>query len=184
MIAFSQNLPIVKWSEDRNIALDEEWIIASIYQSAELAGYYDWEMCGHVAKAILFFLRRDFQGNCLSAEQLEAIMRRSISGIGYPEIAACAQLIAPRVNIYLPDIARQAPYEILFFPTLRERLSEAKDILVSGIRLEGLRSCVKILENCKKWRPACQRLSEDIVVFARQHLQTQEDELGIELVIC
>lgn len=184
MIAVSHNLPLIKWSEERNVPLTEDWILASIYQSAELAGFYDWDMSGHVTKAILFFLQRDYPKNSLTIDELEDIMRRSLAGIGYPEIAPHVQLIAPRVSIYLPDLARQAPYEIIFFHILRERLSEAKNILVSGIRLEGLRSCVKILDNCKKWKPTCQRLSEEIVAFTRQHLKTQKDDLGVELVIC
>lgn len=184
MISLPQNLPMVRWADQRDIPLSEEWLEASLYQSAELAGIYDWDMCGQVARAIIFFLQRDFHENMISIEQMEHMMRKSLHGIGCTFLIPYVQLVPPCFHIYLPDIARQAPYELLFFSALGERLHEALQAVVRGVKLEGLRDTVKMLNNRRRWMPDCQNLSEEIVAFSRKYLQKDEEEMGLELVIC
>ena len=184
MIAVGNQLPHVPWKEDRNIPLSEGWIAESLEHSARLAGLEGWQWSAEVARAIVHFLQRDYHQPLISVEELTLVLERSLTGIGYPEVARHAQMVAPRVNIYLPDLARQAPYELLFFTALRERLQEARHVIVRGVKLEGLRTCVKMLRSRKRWRSRCESLGDEIVLFSRQQLASGNPAGNpVELVI-
>jgi len=148
-----------------------------------MAGFNNWEMSEQVAKAILYFIQRDFCAQVLSVEDLRSIIRKSLRGIGYPNVAEQALVVAPRLNIHLPDLARQAPYELLFFLHLKTCLHEARRIVVRGVRLQGLRHAVKIIDGCRHWRPSCDRLSHEIVQFTRLHAVLSNDE-PLDILIC
>ncbi|MFH1066971.1 MAG: hypothetical protein V1746_03635 [bacterium] len=181
MIAPSSPLPFVQWQRQKIVPLSQDWLEISLLQSAEKAGVPHWPLCGEIAQAILYFFLCDFSGHLISAEDLQKIMRRSLEGIGRHEIAQHVRLAPPRISIYLPDIARQAPYELLFFPNLKTKLSEATQARVRGIKLEGLRRCVKMLSSSDYWRDQCQTLNDEIVSFSREHLSVLAP--NVELLI-
>jgi hypothetical protein len=172
MIAFAQPLPLVAWHRNRNVPLSEGWIAESLKLSARRAGRGDWTHAEEVARAIAFFLSQDYNGSVISTAELRELMRRSLQGIGCTDIVPHLGLAAPRVSIYLPDLARRSAIELVFFHQLRQRLHEALEVVVQGIRLEDLRKCVKILDGSRKWNRACQHLGDEIVTFSRQHLAT------------
>jgi hypothetical protein len=98
------------------------------------------------------------------------MVRRSLEGIGYEEIAAQSLIVPPRVSISLLELAARAPYELEFYPLLKERLGDALDVQVAGVRLEGLRDCSKILDAAGRWRETCVRISDDIIYFCRSYM--------------
>lgn len=170
MIAPSSPLPFVQWQRKKMVPLSQDWLEISLLQSAEKAGVPHWPLCGEIAQAILYFFLCDFNSHLISAEDLKKIMRRSLEGIGRHEIAEHVQLAPPRLSLYLPDIAYQSPYELLFFANLKAKLSETAQTRVRGIRLEGLRRCVKMIAGSAYWNTECQVLNDEIVTFARKHL--------------
>jgi hypothetical protein len=172
MIALPQSLPLVAWHSSRNVPLSESWLSESIHLSARRAGHPDWGYADEVAKAITFFLQQDYPGSVITTGELREIMRRSLDGIGCSDIATHVRLVAPRVSIFLPELARRSGLELLFFQQLRERLQESLQVVVQGIRLEGIRNCVKILDGSRKWDRGCQRLNDEIVLFTRRHIDT------------
>ena len=99
------------------------------------------------------------------------MVRRSLEGIGYAEIARESLIVPPRVSISLTEIAQRAPYEIEFYPLLRERLGDAIEVQVAGVRLEGLRDCTKILDAAGSWRQTCCRINDEIIHFCRTYMQ-------------
>ena len=181
MIASACKLPWVLWNSHRQVPLSEGWLAESICQSAHQVGLNRWEeLSSNVARGIAYFLEKNYRGQSISVDQVKLLMERSLAGIGYPQLADQVSLVAPRVNISLAEIARQTHYELLFFQTLRERIQEAMDVVVRGIRLEGLKPCVKILEGSSHWRKRCQILSNEIVSFSRLHIGVRD----VELLIC
>ncbi|GAB4252901.1 MAG: hypothetical protein OHK005_20190 [Candidatus Methylacidiphilales bacterium] len=170
MIAPGQRLPMVQWRNCRSVPLSVGWLTESLVASAERAGARDWSWSGEVAKAISHYLEHEFDGQTITTDQLTEVLRRSLRGIGCGEIALRATVVAPRVSIYLPDLARQTGMELLFFRLLRHRLEEAMEVVVRGVRLEGIRPCVKILGGSKTWRSRCEALSDEIVMFTRQQM--------------
>lgn len=170
MIAPGQRLPMVQWRNCRTVPLSEGWLAESLVVSAQRAGARDWSWSGEVAKAISYYLEHEFDGPTITTEQLTKVLQCSLRGIGCGDIAARVTVVAPRVSIYLPDLAQQTGMELLFFRLLRHRLEEAVEVVVRGVRLEGIRPCVKILGGSKTWRTRCEALSDEIVRFTRQQL--------------
>lgn len=173
---------MVQWRNVRAVPLSIGWLAESLEASAERAGAGNWSWSGEVAQALGRYLEREFSGQTITTDQLAELMRRSLCGIGCGHIASQVAVVAPRVNIYLPDLAHQAELELMFFRLLRERLEEAVAVVVRGVRLEGLRPCVKILGGSKSWGNRCESLNDEIVAFSRHHLQGAS-RLPVDLVI-
>jgi hypothetical protein len=170
MIALPQKLPHVIWKNDRLVPLSEGWLAESIERAAAAAGLLRWHLAPEVARAIAIYLENDWVAPALPLEHLQEMIRRSLEGIGYEKIARQSVIVPPRVSISLPDLASRAPYEIEFYPLLKERLGDALDVQVAGVRLEGLRDCSKILDAAGRWRRTCVRISDEIIYFCRSYM--------------
>ena len=170
MIALPQRLPHVIWRNDRLVPLSEGWLAESIEHSAAAAGHHRWHLASEVARAIAVYLENDWVAPSLPVDHLVEMVRRSLEGIGYDHIAQKSVIVPPRVSISLMELAMRAPYEIEFYPLLKERLADALEVQVGGVRLEGLRDCSKRLDSAGRWRPTCVRISDEIIFFCRSYL--------------
>jgi hypothetical protein len=170
MIALPQRLPHVIWNKDRLVPLSEGWLAESIEHAAAAAGMPRWELAPEVARAIAVYLENDWIAPALPLDHLQEMVRRSLEGIGFAQIACQSLIVPPRVSISLTDIANRAPYEIEFYPLLRQRLDDALEVQVAGVRLEGLRDCTKILDAAGRWRRTCVRISDDIIHYCRSFI--------------
>lgn len=182
MIANAHPLPQIIWNNGRLVPLSEGWLAESIQQSAAAAGHESWNMTNEVARAIAHYLENDWISPALSLENLREMVRRSLEGIGHSEIAEASFIVPPRVSISLTDLALSAPYPLEFFPLLRCRIQDAVEVPVSGVRLEGLRDCAKILDSAQRWRRTCDDIRDDIVIYARACLLLHKPQ-NIELMI-
>jgi hypothetical protein len=182
MICFPQRLPNVIWCNHRMVPLSEGWLEESINDSAHRAGYANWEMSGHVATALAQYFEDECRATAISVEALEMMIRKSLEGIGFGDVAACSQVAPPRVNIYLPELAAHANMELRFFPLLRAKLEEAVNLQVRGVRLVGMRECVKILDSARKWRTTCRQLTQQIIGFSVDCLEKRTHS-PIDLVV-
>src|SRR5277367_6608758 len=120
MIALPQRLPHVIWKNDRLVPLSEGWLAESIESAAEASGYHRWHLAPEVAKAIAVYLENDWVAPALTLDNLREMVKRSLEGIGYEDIAQKSQIVPPRVSISLMEIALRAPMELEFYPALRE----------------------------------------------------------------
>ncbi|HEV3272189.1 MAG TPA: hypothetical protein VGZ93_08415 [Candidatus Methylacidiphilales bacterium] len=170
MIALPQRLPHVIWKNDRLVPLSEGWLAESIEHAAAAAGHPRWYLAPEVARAIAIYLENDWVAPALPLDHLREMVRRSLEGIGFDDIARNSLIVPPRVSISLTEIAIRAPYEIEFYPLLRERLADALEVQVGGVRLEGLRDCTKLLDAAARWRRTCVRISDDIIHFCRSYV--------------
>ncbi len=182
MIALPQRLPHVVWNNDRLIPLSEGWLAESIEHSAADAGYHRWHLAPEVARAIAVYLENDWNSPSLTTAHLREMVRRSLEGIGFNDIADKSMIVPPRVSISLMEIAQTAPLELEFFPRLRARLEDALDVQVGGVKLEGLRDCSKKLDAAARWRRGCIRISDEIIRFCREFV-SQNDPSAVDLVI-
>jgi hypothetical protein len=170
MIALPQRLPHVIWKNGRLVPLSEGWLAESIEHAAAAAGYLRWHLAPEVAKAIAIYLEDESVAPALPIDYLQEMVRRSLEGIGYEEIARESRIVPPRVSISLLELAVRAPYELEFFPLLRQRLGDAVEVQVAGVRLEGLRDCSKVLDAANRWRGTCARISDEIIYFCRTYM--------------
>jgi hypothetical protein len=170
MIALPQRLPHVIWKNGRLVPLSEGWLAESIEHAAAAAGMPRWHLAPEVARAIAVYLENDWTPPALPLDHLQEMVRRSLLGIGFDEIAQKSLIVPPRVSISLAEIAQRAPYEIEFYPLLRQRLDDALEVQVAGVRLEGLRDCSKILDAAGRWRRTCVRINDEIIHFCRSFM--------------
>jgi hypothetical protein len=170
MIALPQRLPHVIWKNDRLVPLSEGWLAESIESAAAAAGHPRWHLAPEVARAIAVYLEDDWVAPALPLDHLREMVRRSLEGIGYEDIARESLIVPPRVSISLMELAARAPYEIEFYPLLKERLADALEVQVGGVRLEGLRDCAKVLDAAGRWRRTCVRISDEIIYFCRSYI--------------
>jgi hypothetical protein len=182
MIAHPHRLPHVVWQNSRLVPLSEDWLIESIEHSARTAGYASCEVASHLARAVALYLEEHCKTPTLTVDILHRLMQTSLEGVGYYEVAAASVILPPRLAIFLPELATRAPYELIFFPALGARLREALACQVSGLRLEGLRDCSKILHATRKWRESCLNLSEQIISYSRACI-AQSSAPEVDLVI-
>jgi hypothetical protein len=182
MIALPQRLPHVIWKNGRLVPLSEGWLAESIEQAAAASGYYRWHLAPEIARAIAIYLENDWVAPALTLENLRQMVQRSLEGIGYDDIAQKSLIVPPRVSISLTEIAVRAPYEIEFYPLLKERLGDALSVQVGGVRLEGLRDCTKILDAAGRWRQTCVRINDEIIHFCRSYM-CQAMPRPVDLVI-
>src|SRR5260221_3536693 len=112
MIALPQRLPHVIWKNDRLVPLSEGWLAESIEHAAAAAGHPRWYLAPEVARAIAVYLENDWVAPALTTDHLQEMVRRSLEGIGYDEIARKSFIVPPRVSISLLGLAARAPYEI------------------------------------------------------------------------
>jgi hypothetical protein len=182
MIALPQRLPHVIWKNQRLVPLSEGWLAESIERAAAGAGYHRWPLAPEVARAIAVYLENDWISPALPVDSLREMVQRSLTGIGYEDIARESLIVPPRVSISLTELAHRAPYEIEFFPLLRERLEDALEVQVGGVKLEGLRDCSKVLDAAGRWRSTCVRISDDIIYFCRSFIY-QSMPRTVDLVI-
>src|SRR5271154_198435 len=182
MIALPQRLPHVIWKNDRLVPLSEGWLAESIEHAAEGAGYHRWHLAPEVARAIAVYLENDWIAPSLPVDHLREMVRKSLEGIGYEDIAEKSLIVPPRVSISLMEIAVRAPYELEFYPLLKERLADALEVQVGGVKLEGLRDCSKVLDAAGRWRQTCVRSSDDIIYYCRSFI-CQTDPRSVDLVI-
>jgi len=182
MIAIPQDLPLVLWQNKRNVPLSEGWLAETIDRSARRAGYQDWPWTAELLKALLYYLRKEFQGTLIGSAELQDLIRTSLEHIGYSDVAEKLTLTAPRAVINLPELARQSGFELMFFQRLSLYLEEIAWLAINGVKLEGLREAVKILQHAGRWQHQCSGLSEEIVTFVRGKLAYRHCD-DIELVI-
>jgi hypothetical protein len=182
MIALPQRLPHVIWKNDRLVPLSEGWLAESIEHAAAAAGHPRWHLAPEVARAIAVYLEDDWVAPALTLDNLREMVKRSLEGIGYSDIAQQSLIVPPRVSISLMELAVRAPYEIEFYPLLKERLGDALEVHVAGVRLEGLRDCTKILDAAGRWRQTCERINDEIIYFCRTYIY-QNMPRTVDLVI-
>jgi len=168
MIALPQKLPHVIWRNDRPVPLSEGWIAESIEHAAAAAGYHRWHLAPEVARAIAVYLENDWISPSLTLDSLREMVRRSLEGIGFDDIAKKSLIVPPRVSISLTEVAMVAQMELAFYQMLRERLTDALDVQVGGVKLEGLRDCSKLLGANGRWKQDCVRISDDIIDYCRK----------------
>jgi hypothetical protein len=169
MIAPQYKLPFISWNDQKAIPLTESWIEESVKQSAAFAGYDNWDWSMDISYVISQQLQSNRQLQ-ITQDDLHHMMKDCLTAIGYTDIAQRIIIAPPKVSISLTELARKAPYELLFFKMLGALLSENKQMVVSCIQLEDLRECVKLISGASKWRQSCQDLYDQIIRFSRENL--------------
>ena len=185
MIAFRNNLPVVRFEDGLVMDFDGRWLSEALALAATRCGYQKWWLVEHVTQTVLAYLRHDFEAPAISPEQLRTAVRSVLQVIGYADVADHFEPLPPPIRLSLADIAREAGagYELLFFRLLQAELRAIADSPSVRVELFDLNSCVKMLRSAKNWRRDCTGLRTEIVRFVREELDSspRADELHLQL---
>ena len=170
MIAFRDNLPLVKLESGETVAFAREWLLRSLIRAAQKAGYPQWWLAEHVAESVTEYLRTQRELNVLPVDRLNHAVQSVLQVIGYGEVGRYFAAGRPPVRVSLLDLAENAGtgYELAFFEILGRRIHDLVQTEHCHFELIGLEPCVKLLRARKVWGRDCDALRTEIVCFTRE----------------
>jgi hypothetical protein len=185
MIAFKDDLPLVRFSPEEVGAFRRDWLLRSLAFAARRAGYDQWWLAEHVAESVTSYLRSNYDGPVVTLPRLEKAVRSALQAIGYGEVATSFALEPPFALIDLSEIAEKAGhgYELMFFELLSRDLQDALRNGRTYIEISGVAECVKALRARKNWSARCSTLRAEIVTFARQRIEEEHPDRDIALTV-
>lgn len=171
MIALKDNLPLMEFSNGHVVAFQREWLLRSLAQAAQKAGYQKWWLAEHVAESVTTYLRYNDE-NVVTVPRLAKSVQSILQVIGYAEIANHFTPGPPLVRISLHELARAAGngYELAFFDMLASRIRDLIDMHATWFELLDLERCVKHLRSKKIWSRDCDQLRSEIVSYVREQI--------------
>lgn len=183
MIAFRDNLPLVRFPDGQILPFERAWLSSSLARAADFAGYKKWWLVPHVTESVTNYLEQDFDESVVTTSRLEKAVQSVLQVIGYGDVAKHFRPAPPPVRISLAEIARDAGhgYELIFFELLRARLREAMDAHVERVEICDAHHCVKMLRSAKNWRRDCRGLLDEIVDFVREEANTRSCACEVQL---
>lgn len=172
MIALPDDLPLVQFEGGEVIAFERGWLVRSLMQAAQKAGYPDWWLAEHVAESVTAYLRLRFDEQVVAVPRLAKAVQSVLQVIGYAEVAAHFEPSPPPVRIFLAELARHAGagYELAFFDLLGRAVKAAFSSRSSYCEITGLERCVKQLRAKKAWSRDCTALRAEIVAYVREQI--------------
>jgi len=172
MIAFPNDLPLVRLEDGDCLAFERDWLVRSLICAARKAGYPNWWLADHVAQSVTEYLRSENDVPVVQAGRLEQAVQSVLQVIGFGDVGSHFAVGRPVIQISLVDLARDAGtgYELAFFELLRARLDAALASHAPHFELRGLEPCVKVLRARKVWSRDCDGLRAEIVSFTREQM--------------
>lgn len=173
MIAFREELPLVKFAGGELACFERGWLVRSLVAAAQKAGYPQWWLAEHVAESVASYLQLRFEHPIVALPRLAKAVQAVLQVIGYAEVATHFSPGPPPVKISLLHLARAAGsgYELAFFALLGSALQPALKMPTSYCELFGLEGCVRKLRAKKIWSRDCETLRSEIIAFVRAQLE-------------
>ena len=183
MIAFADNLPLVRLSDKRAIRYERVWLERAVTEAAESAGYNRWWLAPHVAESVTAYLELEFEENIIGSQRLRTLVSSVLQVIGYPEVARSFKIPEPPVRISLAALAESAGagYELAFFNELDRTLRRVFSSRTLRVEFCDLADCVKRLRRARTWRKDCAQLRSEIVAHVRGQAVRLRRKRGLEL---
>jgi hypothetical protein len=180
MIAFRDDLPLIRLPNGQSVAFDRDWLARALNLAALRCGYTKWWLATHVAGSVQVWLKTLGDERILPVDQLTRAVRSALQVIGYAEVGERFEAAAPFARISLVELAQEAGacFELGFFGALGRRLQDILNMGGSYCELHGLENCVKLLQQRRVWSRDCNVLREEIVAYARE--QTERVRRGLE----
>ncbi len=178
MIAFRDDLPLVKFNCGAVAAFERGWLVRSLVQAAHKAGYPQWWLAEHVAESVTSYLRQRFDAPVVAVPRLSKAVQAVLQVIGYAEVATHFVPEPPPVKISLPELVHAAGfgYELAFFELLGRTMNSAIAAKTTYCEIFGLERCVKQLRGKKVWSRDCDVLRSEIVTFVREQMSANPND--------
>lgn len=155
----------------------------------DAAGLLDPQTVREAAAAVLHYFREDLGRETVTVAEFTVVLERVLRGLGFEVKASEPEPppapAGPAVAVDLGQILAEAGGRALdFYPRLRARL----EALVRGgapgaLHLHGLQRSARQLAARRRWCPATEAASDEIVRFVRACWQSGAGRAGCTLVI-
>lgn len=183
MICLPAQMPLLLVGTKEVVHYEKEWLEEAISRAALEAGHEKWWFAEDVAKGMILYLQKRFRRNTITLQELFDKIAKTLTTIGFQDVADKLQPTPPPLRISLIDLAREAGsgYELVFFELLRRQLSDLESIGAGQIDCSGLKRCVKHLRGTKRWSKDCDLLEKEIVEFVqnRSGIKTATTEFSL-----
>ncbi len=171
MICLPQRQPLLRVGDLPLAPCQEDWLQARIGQAAQAAGRGDFWLAGEIARGVMEYLERDYQGTVIALPALLDRVRALLARLDCADVAAHLDATPPPATVSLAELADEAGdgFELHFFSRLRDRLVACAAHGVREVHLTGLRPCVQHLRRAATWRKDCEALAHEILAFIKLH---------------
>jgi hypothetical protein len=146
----------------------------------------DPEIIRNAALAVLYYFKSELGRSFVTVHEFTDELEKVLRGFGFGVKAAGPEPSPLRLAKYdLRALAHdaQAGLPLAFFPRLRAELRRTLREQPRVLQFDGLRGCVKLLIGARRWSDRCQRLSDEIVDFLRECLQSEHAAGDCALVV-
>lgn len=183
MIAFKDNLPLVRFGDGQTMPFERSWLAGSLARAAEHAGYKKWWLASHVMESVTNYFEKEFDDSVVTVNRLEKAVQSVLQVIGYADVAGHFRAAPPPARISLAELANDAGhgYELMFFDLLRLRLQEVVASKAERVEISDAHRGVKLLRSAKNWRRDCSGLLDEIVSFVREELNSGRRTRAIQM---
>lgn len=163
-------MPLLMIGSKEVVHYEKEWLQEAISRAALEAGHEGWWFAEDVAKGMILYLQKRFRRNTITLQELFDKISKTLTTIGFQDVADKLVPTPPPLRISLIDLAREAGsgYELVFFELLRQQLLEARNFGAEQIHFSELKRCVKHLRGTKRWGKDCDLLEREIVHFVQE----------------
>lgn len=167
MISFINQRPAIQIGPYQVLDYDTDWLEDAILRAAKEADHEDFSMAPEIRQGVEMYLESKCSLRLLHLEDLFDRVRKMLVKIGCAPIADKLQPLAPPVTVSLVHTANAAGngFELAFFETLRNELSELREAGAEKVHFTGLRESAQILRGKSKWNKHCDALLEEIRIF-------------------
>lgn len=158
----------------------------------DAAGQIDPQTVREAATAVLHYFREDLGRETVTVAEFTAVLERVLRGLGFDVKAsepAPAPVSAPAsagrtVAADLGQLLAEAGGQALdFYPRLRAQLEQLLGEAPGSLHLHGLQRSARQLAARRRWCPATEAASDEIVRFVRAVWETVPAAAGRTLVI-
>ncbi|MGJ8677138.1 MAG: hypothetical protein ACSHX0_06455 [Akkermansiaceae bacterium] len=171
MICFIGNRPVLQIGRQQVTSYGTDWLRDTIIRGAEAAERDDFPFVEDMLEGINHYLENKCPLRILSIEDLHARLRKMLGRIGCQSIADSLPLIAPPINLSLPNIAQEAGdcFELAFFNHLHAEIEDLRSHGAETLYFAGIKDCVKLLTRSRRWTKHCEKCYQEITLFLHTH---------------
>lgn len=171
MISLPGQQPLLRVGNLPMEPCDEEWIRHRIEEAARAAGRGDFWLAQDIARGMMEYLVRSYEGTAIPLGALLDRMRALLAKLDCADVAAHLDTTPPPPVLRLADFAREAGngFELHFFAGLRRHLEACAAHGAREVKVRDLRPCVRQLRGAGKWRKDCEALAREILDFIASH---------------
>lgn len=145
------------------------------------------ELVQNAASALLHYFKHDLGKEKVTIGEFTEALVDLLRRLGYEvtESGAVVEEKTAFVELSLENVLQGlgASLEIAFFNRLRTEVHNRLHEGTQGLRVVGLRSCVKQLSGARRWNGRCRELSDQIVQFLRECLSAEPQLKRCELIV-